>query len=160
MRHLVLISASIALLFAGAHSAVAQSASTAEADSGSNQEAIALSSRPARTAERPMRLACAPLVGQIYEPNGNALIGATLLVQGTHQVYVTDSEGKFQITETIYQGQVLTVDAAGYTPQQVQLDDCTLPRIVLALDPSARFKQRGKRAGQVIRLNHRSTTLK
>lgn len=104
-------------------------------------------------------MACAPLIGQIYNPNGKPLLGATLLVQGTHQVYVTDSEGKFQITETVYQGQVLTVGAAGYLPQEVSLDDCTLPRLVLAPDPGARFKQRGKRTGQVVRLNRRSTTL-
>ena len=105
-------------------------------------------------------MACAPLIGQIYDPNGKPLLGATLLVQGTHQVYVTDSEGKFQITETVYQGQVLMVGAAGYLPQEVSLDDCTLPRLVLTPDPGARFKQRGKRAGQVVRLNRRNTTLK
>ncbi len=107
-----------------------------------------------------MRLACAPLIGRIFEPNGEPLVGATLLVKGTHEVYVTDSEGKFQLTQTVYQGQVLTVGAAGYIPQEVSLDDCTLPRVVLALDPTARIRRSGKRAGQVVRLNNRSTTLK
>ena len=41
-----------------------------------------------------------------------------------------------------------------------RFDDCTLPRLVLAPIPGAKFKQHGKKEGQVIRLNHRSTVLK
>ena len=122
------------------------------------QERIALSAKP-ETRPRSMRLACAPLLGIVFEPNGQPLVGATLLVKGTHQVYVTDSEGKFQITDVVYQGQELTVGAAGYRPQDVTLSDCTLPRLVLAKDPTARIKRSGKRAGQVIRLNNRNTNL-
>jgi len=81
-------------------------------------------------------------------------------VKGTHQVYVTDSEGKFQLTDPVYEGQVLAVGAAGYTPQDVPLTDCTLPRLVLEKAAGARIKQKGKRAGQVVRLNNRSTNLK
>ena len=123
---------------------------------------IALASRPGieNAADAPRRLACAPLLGQVFEPNGQPLIGATLLVKGTHQVYVTDSEGKFQLTETVYQDQVLTIGAAGYTPRDISLDDCTLPRLVLEKEPGAHIKRNGKRAGQVIRLNNRNTNLK
>jgi hypothetical protein len=87
-------------------------------------------------------------------------MGATLLVKGTHQIYVTDSEGKFQLTDPVYEGQVLTIGAAGYNPQDVPLTDCTLPRLVLEKDPTARIKRNGKRAGQVTRLNNRNTNLK
>ena len=107
-----------------------------------------------------MRLACAPLSGQVFDPNGQPLLGATLLIKGTHQVYVTDSEGKFLLTEPVYQGQVLTVQAAGYIARDVSLDDCTLPRLVLEQAVGAHIKRSGKRVGQVIRLDHRSTNMK
>ena len=125
------------------------------------QERIALATRPEKASSpRAMRLACAPLDGQVFDPNGQPLLGATLLIKGTHQVYVTDSEGKFQLTEPVYQGQVLTIEAAGYSSRDVSLADCTLPRLVLEKAPGAHIKRNGKRAGQVIRLDHRSTNLK
>lgn len=129
--------------------------------SGNVQDRIAMSARPAASsAARPMRLACAPLTGTIFEPNGQPLVGATLLVKGTHDVYVTDSEGKFHLTDPVYQGQTLVVGAAGYTPQEIALTDCTLPRLVLEQAEGVRIKRSGKRAGQVMRLNNRSTSLK
>ncbi|WP_310397646.1 carboxypeptidase-like regulatory domain-containing protein [Hymenobacter sp.] len=127
----------------------------------SAQERIALATRPAEATEAGApRLACAPLVGQVFDPNGQALVGATLLVKGTHQVYVTDATGWFQLTDPVYQGQVLTLDAAGYVTREVALAECTLPRLVLERDAGARIKRSGKRAGQVTRLDNRSTTLK
>lgn len=87
-------------------------------------------------------------------------MGATLLIKGTHQVYVTDSEGKFQLTDPVYQGQEITVGAAGYISQDVALEDCSLPRLVLAMSPTAHIKRKGKRTGQVTRLNGRSTNMR
>jgi hypothetical protein len=138
---------------------MAQRAGSLSASSGNPQERIALAGRP-ETSARPARLACAPLAGQVFEPNGRELVGATLLLKGTHQAYVTDSEGKFQLTDNVYQGQTLTVQAAGYITQDISLDDCTLPRLVLEKDPTAHIKRAGKRVGQVTRLNNRSTELK
>ena len=107
-----------------------------------------------------MKMACAPLGGQVFEANGRPLLGATLLIKGTHQVYVTNADGQFDLTDTVYEGQVLTVQAAGYTTREIPLTDCTLPRLVLEKAPDARIKRSGKRAGQVLRLNHRNTNLK
>lgn len=159
MRLLLLV---IALTAAyAAQPAAAQSASTAPLQSNNTQERIALSARPEKVASaRRPRLACGPLGGQVFDPNGQPLIGATLLIKGTHHVYVTDTEGKFQFTEPVYQGQVLTVQAAGYSLREVSLDDCTLPRLVLEQATGARIIRSGKRAGQVVRLGHRSTNLK
>lgn len=124
-------------------------------------ERIALSSRPDNpSSPRRPRLACAPLDGQVFDPNGQPLLGATLLIQGTHQVYVTDSEGKFQLTDPVYQGQVLTIQAAGYNSRDIPLADCTIPRLVLEKAAGARIRRNGKRMGQVIRLNQRSTNMK
>lgn len=152
--------ASLAVLACAARPAAAQTARPATA-SASAQSRLALSeaARP-ETSPRRMRLACAPLVGQVFEANGRPLLGATLLVKGTHQVYVTDSEGKFRITDVVYQGQQLTIGAAGYTPQDFALADCALPRLVLAKDPTAHIRRNGKRTGQLIRLNGKNMDMK
>lgn len=145
--------------FSGIHAASAQQADSRVPAAGNNQERIALSARPERAAPARPRLACAPLTGTVYDPNGNPLVGATLLIKGTHDIYVTDSEGRFQLTDPVYEGQILDVQAAGYSLIEVPLDDCTLPRLVLAPEPTAKFRHYGKKEGQVIRLNHRSTNL-
>ena len=146
--------------------ALAGSSQVAAAQSASilpptnSQERVALSARPERSTRRPLRLACAPLAGQVFEANGRPLLGATLLVKGTHQVYVTDAQGKFQVTDVVYQGQELTINAAGYISQDVALNDCILPRLVLEKDPTAHIRRTGKRAGQLIRLQGKSVDMK
>lgn len=127
---------------------------------GDAHERIALSTNPEKTPSARPRLACAPLAGQVFDPNGQPLLGATLLIKGTHLVYVTDSEGNFQLTDPVYQGQTLTVQAAGYNSRDISLADCTIPRLVLEKTAGARIKRSGKRAGQVIRLDQRSTNMK
>ena len=156
MRRLLFITG--LALACGAHSAAAQGTRVTSSPAGSAQSRIALANRAA-TSAKPMRLACAPLLGVVFDPNGQPLVGATLLVKGTYQVYVTDSEGKFQLTDAIYQGQKLTVGAAGYRTQDIALDDCSLPRLVLEKLPGAHIKRTGKRAGQVTRLDNRSTNM-
>ena len=161
--HLFFLATAVTILAVGSSQNVAaQSASTSTlSQSGNAQDRIAMSARPAASgAARPMRLACAPITGTIFEANGRPLVGATLLVKGTHDVYVTDSEGKFRLTDPVYQGQTLVVGAAGYTPQEIALTDCSLPRLVLEQAEGARIKRNGKRAGQVVRLNNRNTNLK
>ncbi|MGY3089327.1 hypothetical protein ACVWYF_002367 [Hymenobacter sp. UYAg731] len=150
-----------ALLAIGSSQTVAAQSASTLSPSGNVQDRIAMSSRPtASSAAAQPRLECAPLTGTIFEPNGRPLVGATLLIKGTHDVYVTDSEGKFRLTDPVYQGQTLVVGAAGYTPQEIALSDCTLPRLVLEQAEGARIKRNGKRAGQVVRLNNRNTNLK
>jgi hypothetical protein len=161
MRPYFLAVAVTILAVGSSQTVAAQSASTSTlSPSGGAQDRIAMSARPAASSATRPRLECAPLTGVIYEPNGRPLIGATLLIKGTHDVYVTDSEGKFRLTDPVYQGQTLVVGAAGYTPQEIPLTDCTLPRLVLEQTEGARIKRSGKRAGQVVRLNNRNTNLK
>ena len=150
----------ITLFAVGSSQTVAAQSASTLSPSGNTQDRIAMASRPVSSAAARPRLACAPLTGIIYEPNGRPLVGATLLIKGTHDVYVTDSEGKFRLTDPVYQGQTLVVGAAGYTPQEIALSDCTLPRLVLEQAEGARIKRNGKRAGQVVRLNNRNTNLK
>ena len=148
-------------LVCSARPVAAQRTNPAQSTTPNVQERIALATRPTEAAETsPLRLACAPLVGQVFDPNGQPLVGATLLVKGTHDVYVTDAEGKFLLAAPVYEGQVLAVQAAGFVLREASLDDCILPRLVLERKPDARIKRTGKRAGQVTRLNNRSTNLK
>ena len=146
----------------GAWPVAAQRASTSALPvvSGTPQERIALANKPSSQLARPLQLACAPLNGQVFEPNGKPLAGATLLIKGTSQVYVANSDGLFQLSETVYQGQTLTVQAAGYVTQEIPLNNCILPRLVLERAAGARIKRSGKRAGQVTRLGNRSTNQK
>ncbi|GAA4348078.1 hypothetical protein GCM10023185_03660 [Hymenobacter saemangeumensis] len=102
----------------------------------------------------PARLACAPLTGQVLDVNSRPLIGATVMVKGTSQIYVTDAEGRFQLGDAIYADQVLLVESPGYTVQEMSLADCSLPVIMLKPAPGTRIKQSGKRAGQVIRMGN------
>jgi hypothetical protein len=154
-----LLATAFSLLW-GAHPAAAQRARTSS-KTNNPRERQAPAGRPkAKANTGPMRLACAPLISKVYEPNGEPLVGATVLIKGTHEVYVTDSEGKFRFTDPVYEGQVLTIGAAGYTPLDVPLTDCTLPRLVLAKASTAHIKRKGKRAGQVMRLNNRNTNMR
>ena len=157
----LLFLATVVALACSARTASAQHADTQPASAINSQDRLATATRPEPTPSgRSMRLACAPLVGKVFDPNGKELVGATLLVKGTHNIYVTDSEGKFLLSDPVYEGQVLTVGAAGYMPQDVALTDCILPRLVLEKNPTAHIKKSGKRAGQVTRLNNRRTNLK
>ena len=149
---------SLLALACAARPAAAQSNRATATASSRNQLALS-ESRPEANPRR-MRLACAPLTGQVFEANGRPLLGATLLIKDTHQVYVTDSEGKFRITDVVYQGQQLTIGAAGYITQDVALEDCSLPRLVLAKDPTAHIRRNGRRAGQLIRLDGKSVDMK
>src|SRR5205823_824381 len=113
-------------LVCGSQTVSAQHADVQPASASNASDRLASSARPETTpaAREPMRLACVPLVGKVFDPNGNPLAGATLLIKGTHDIYVTDSEGKFLLSGAVYDGQVLTVGAAGYNAQDVPLTDC------------------------------------
>lgn len=96
------------------------------------------------------RLDCKPIVGQVIDADGHPLIGATLLVKGTTNAYMTDGDGNYHITAPVYKKQVLAVEAAGYLPRLITLTTCQLPVVALERDPAVRIKRTGKRAGQVV----------
>ncbi|WP_167856576.1 carboxypeptidase-like regulatory domain-containing protein [Hymenobacter metallicola] len=105
----------------------------------------------AATPVNAVRLSCAPLQGQVLDAEGQPLTGATLLLKGTQKVFITDNEGRFQLTGPLYQKQILSVEAAGHTTRLLPLNDCQLPIVKLERDPNAKIKRSGKRAGQVTR---------
>lgn len=125
------------------------------------QKSIVPTPRPSEdTATHASRVACPMLGGQVLAASGQPLSGATLLLTGSREIYVTNSDGRFHFNETVYQGQVVTVVAVGYVAHTVTLTDCTQPRLVLELAPGVRIKRNGKRAGQVTRMGNKSTNMK
>jgi len=150
MRPTILVIAAVAV--AGIQPTLAQRKSPTSAPANSSQR-LAMAA-PRAEATRPARMACVPLVGKVYDPNGKPLVGATLLIKGSKQVFLTDTSGHFNLATTVYEGQVLTVQAAGFKIREVPLVDCTLPRLVLERNPEAHLKRNGKRAGQVTRIGH------
>ncbi|PJJ48515.1 carboxypeptidase-like protein [Hymenobacter chitinivorans DSM 11115] len=102
-------------------------------------------------AEVSTRLNCQPLAGQVVDAMGQPIIGATLLLKGTTNAYITDGKGSFEITAPVSQKQVVAVEAAGYLPAMITLTSCALSDIVLERDPAVRIKRGGKKAGQIVR---------
>ncbi len=97
------------------------------------------------------RLACTKLDGVVLGADGQPLIGATITVKGTQQLYITDGDGKYLIESPVYQGQVLAFEAAGYVTRELKLTDSTVPSVGLELAPGTRIRKNGKHAGQVVR---------
>ena len=97
------------------------------------------------------RVACTRLDGQVLGADAKPLIGATVTVKGTPHLYITNSEGRYLIEVPVYQGQVLEIEAAGYTTREVLLADCTAPTVNLDMAAGTRVKKKGKRAGQIVR---------
>ncbi|WP_375416300.1 carboxypeptidase-like regulatory domain-containing protein [uncultured Hymenobacter sp.] len=116
---------------------------------------LALAPAAATTAAAPAavaaRLACSRLNGQVLGLGGKPLVGATVTVKGTQHLYITNSDGRYLVAGTVYQGQTLEIEAAGYTARDIILTDCTAPVVGLELAPGTRVKKNGKRAGQITR---------
>ena len=57
--------------------------------------------------------------GTVTDRNGNPLIGASVMVKGTHTGVVTDINGKFSIAAK--EGQTLEISYVGYSTQNVRV---------------------------------------
>ena len=112
---------------------------------------IALATPAAAGASAAPRVACSRLDGQVLGADGKPLVGATVTVRGTQHLCITNSEGRYLVPVAVYQGQVLEVEAAGYTSREVPVTDCDAPTIGLELAAGTRVKKNGKRAGQIVR---------
>ena len=140
-------------LVSGSLSASAQRAvlPVAPRPATSRRLAIALAEEAASAATISIkRLACTKLAGQVLGLDDKPLIGATITVKGTQYLCITNSEGKYLVEVPVYQGQVLEVEAAGYTTREVSLTDCSVPAIGLKLAEGTKVKKNGKRAGQIV----------
>ena len=73
------------------------------------------------------------ITGKVSDENGELLIGANIVLQGTTTGVVTDIDGSFSISiEESQKNGVLIVSYTGYTPQNVAIDGRTNIDIVLA----------------------------
>ncbi|GAA4383915.1 carboxypeptidase-like regulatory domain-containing protein [Hymenobacter koreensis] len=133
-------------LFFGSNSAMAQT-ETAQLTGSLETDTETMS-----VAGSAKRLACSQLEGRVLNAEGKPLIGATLLVKGTQYITITDQDGRFKLEAPVQEKQILTVEAAGYTPLLLPLASCSLPDLTLERDASTRIKRSGKRAGQVTRV--------
>ncbi|MBX0292612.1 carboxypeptidase-like regulatory domain-containing protein [Hymenobacter sp. HSC-4F20] len=141
--HSLLLPAICSALFALPFTGVAQSARPVPAT-----ERLALAAPPASAAAR---LECSRFTGQVLNAEGQPLVGATVTLVGGRIPYITNSEGKYIITEPVYRGQKLRVAAAGYVDRELPMTSCEAPIIGLELAEGTRIKRSGKRAGQIVR---------
>lgn len=150
-----LFSAAFILLTAGSFTVSAQRAVVAAPRPAASSARLAMASTdevaPAAAPVEEPRVACTRLDGQVLDVDGKPLIGATVTVKGTPHLYITNSEGRYLVEVPVYQGQVLEVEAAGYTTQEVTLANCTAPTVNLGMAAGTRVKKKGKRAGQIVR---------
>ena len=155
MRNSPLLAA-FTLLMAGSFTVSAQRARVTTTPQPTSTR-IALASATEATTEaaaapaEAARIACTKIDGQVLDLDGKPLVGATVTVKGTSHLYITNGEGRYLIEVPVYQGQLLEVEAAGYTTREVALVDCTAPAIGLEMAAGTRVKKKGKRAGQIVR---------
>lgn len=139
-------------LLAGSAPALAQQKPAAAPDRPtSSRLAMASASENTAAPAAAPRLACSKLDGQVLGINGKPLVGATVTVKGTPHLCITNSEGRYLVNVPVYQGQILEIEAAGYTSREVALADCTAPVVGLELANGTKIKKKGKRAGQIVR---------
>lgn len=74
-----------------------------------------------------------PVSGTITDENGEALIGATIMIKGTSTGTVTDLDGKFNLNVPD-ENAVLVFSYTGYAPQEMVVGSQTNINVQLALD--------------------------
>ena len=140
---------SLATLLTVSTSVIAQTAPATSA--ASSRLALASAAKTTAPVAAAPRLACTKLDGTVLGLNGQPLVGATVMVKGTSNLYITNSEGKYLVEVPVYQGQVLKIEAIGYVAREIALSDCTAPVVGLELAEGTRIKKIGRRAGQIVR---------
>ena len=61
------------------------------------------------------------ITGQVLEPNGQAIIGATILEKGTTNGTITDIDGNFSLSN-VKKGDVIEISFVGYITQTIKWD--------------------------------------
>ena len=153
MRSSFLSVLALITLLAGSFTASAQKAGVARSRPVGNRLAMASAAEvaPAAPVATPARVACSKIDGQILGVDGKPLVGATVTVKGTQNLYITNSEGHYLVEVPVYQNQVLEVEAAGYVTREFSITDCSAPVVGLEPAEGTKIKKKGKRAGQIVR---------
>ena len=72
------------------------------------------------------------VTGNVADENGEALIGASVMVKGSTMGTITDIDGNFSLDA--FKGATLLISYIGYTSQETSIDNRTLFKIVLKED--------------------------
>ena len=72
--------------------------------------------------------------GKVLDENGEGLIGAGVVIQGTTQGTITDVDGSYQLS--VPQGSTLEFSCVGYKAQLVQV---TGPNLTVTLAPDSKL---------------------
>jgi len=99
----------------------------------------------------PPVLSCPTIRGRILDHNNKGLVGATVAIKGTYEVFTTNSEGSYVVGIPVTGAQILQVSAGGYTEKEIRLQDCSPITVTLEPLPSTRIKQHGKLKGTIKR---------
>lgn len=93
---------------------------------------------------------CAALSGYVLG-NSKPLAGATVAVQGTRLLSITNSEGYYTLPAANVLKPTLLFSAAGYEAQSISPTTCADEHVEMQLLPGTRIKQRGKRKGFIMK---------
>jgi len=93
---------------------------------------------------------CAALSGYVMG-NDKPLAGATVSVQGTRLLTITNSEGYYTLPAANVPKPTLLFSAAGYEAQSLAPTTCADEHVEMQLLPGTRIKQRGKRKGFIMK---------
>lgn len=92
---------------------------------------------------------CAALSGYVMG-NDKPLAGATVSIQGTRLLTITNSEGYYTLAAANVPKPTLLFSAAGYEAQSIVPTSCADEHIEMQLLPGTRIKKRGKRKGFIM----------
>lgn len=92
---------------------------------------------------------CAALSGYVMG-NSKPLAGATVSVQGTRLLTITNSEGYYTLPAANVPKPTLLFSAAGYEAQSIAPTTCVDEHVEMQLLPGTRIKKRGKRKGFIM----------
>lgn len=95
-------------------------------------------------------LPCASLSGYVLG-SAKPMAGATVAVQGTRLLAITNSEGYYTLPTANVAKPTLLISAAGYEPLTLTPTTCADEHIELQILPGTRIKQRGKRKGFIMK---------
>jgi hypothetical protein len=92
---------------------------------------------------------CAAYTGRVAA-NEKPLAGVSVAVKGTSIILITNEEGFFALPSKVTQLPTLSVNAAGYAPQELILTSCMPVVVEMQLLPGTRIKKHGKRKGFIM----------
>lgn len=83
----------------------------------------------------PIKYQQIPIKGKVTDQNGNAIPGATVLVESSTTGTATDLNGNFSID--VPEGSVLVISFIGYEPQRITVENQSLLNVILQEDLSS-----------------------